>query len=102
MSKPWVGHDEALAELIASARWYEDEAEIGDDFIAVVEAGLAELERDPSVSTPSPGGPKGVRRLLLDRFPYAIVFVERADEYLVLAIAHLHRRPDYWKRRMPT
>jgi hypothetical protein len=37
-----------------------------------------------------------VHRALLDRFPYAIVFLSpRQGEVRVLAVAHLHRRPDY-------
>lgn len=41
-----------------------------------------------------------VRRKLLDRFPFAIVFVE-ADAFVrVISVMHGHRRPAYWKRRL--
>jgi hypothetical protein len=43
----------------------------------------------------------GVRRALLHRFPYSVVFLPLATELRVLAIAHLHRRPGYWRRRAP-
>jgi toxin ParE1/3/4 len=102
MTKPWVLHDAARAEVAEATTWYEAEAEIGADFLDAVDAALAELERDPTVSSPMPDGPAGVRRVLLDPFPYAIVFVERPTEFLVVAIAHQHRRPGYWKRRLPT
>ncbi len=41
------------------------------------------------------------RRFLLRRFPYGIVYLREADLIVVLAIAHLHRQPDYWIERLP-
>lgn len=40
-----------------------------------------------------------IRRRRIERFPYAIVFVESADEYVVVAVMHLRRRPGYWLSR---
>jgi len=34
------------------------------------------------------------------RFPFAIVFVELDDHYLVVAVAHLKRKPGYWLTRL--
>lgn len=42
----------------------------------------------------------GVRRKLLARFPYAIVFVEGDTFVRVLSVMHGHRRPAYWLRRL--
>jgi toxin ParE1/3/4 len=42
----------------------------------------------------------GVRRKLLARFPYAIVFVEHDAFVRVISIMHGHRRPAYWRRRI--
>jgi hypothetical protein len=40
-------------------------------------------------------------RALLDKFPYAIVFLSPLQaEVRILAVAHLHRRPDYWRGRV--
>jgi plasmid stabilization system protein ParE len=41
----------------------------------------------------------GVRRFRLKRFPYGLIYVVLEDEIIVLAIAHLHRRPEYWRSR---
>jgi len=38
----------------------------------------------------------GTRRLLLRRFPFAVVYRTKADVAEVVAIAHQRRRPDYW------
>lgn len=41
-----------------------------------------------------------IRRALLARFPYAVVFLVREHELRVVAVAHAKRRPDYWLRRV--
>jgi hypothetical protein len=41
-----------------------------------------------------------VRRALLPRFPYALVFLELQAEIRVLAVAHAKRHPDYWLNRL--
>jgi plasmid stabilization system protein ParE len=40
-----------------------------------------------------------VRRALLGRFPYGVFFTVVAGKIHVLAVAHLHRYPDSWKKR---
>lgn len=37
------------------------------------------------------------RRLLVGRFPYQVVYRLRATEIVIVAVAHLKRRPGYWK-----
>lgn len=39
---------------------------------------------------------EGVRRCRFSRFPYALIYVLEQDQCLVLAVAHLHRKPGYW------
>jgi len=41
-----------------------------------------------------------IRRALLPRFPYLVIFIELADELRVLAVAHGKRRPGYWLDRL--
>jgi hypothetical protein len=45
-------------------------------------------------------GSGDVRRCLLRRFPYMVVFQSRPDEQLVVAIAHVRRQPLYWLERL--
>jgi len=40
------------------------------------------------------------RRCLVRRFPYGIIYVQENDLILILAVAHLHREPDYWIDRL--
>ena len=40
------------------------------------------------------------RRCRINRFPFGIIYQVREDEILVVAVAHLHRKPDYWNVRI--
>lgn len=40
------------------------------------------------------------RRMLTNRFPFAIIYIERDQEFFVIAVAHTSRKPDYWKDRL--
>lgn len=42
----------------------------------------------------------GTRRILLNKFPYLVVFQDLDDHFFVIAIAHEKRKPGYWKRRL--
>ena len=37
----------------------------------------------------------------MKKFPYAVVYLELVDEIVVVAIAHSHRKPGYWRGRIP-
>lgn len=40
-----------------------------------------------------------VRRAVLRRFPYKLLYAIRPDHVYVLAVAHQHRQPGYWLAR---
>jgi toxin ParE1/3/4 len=93
-----VFHPLAERELIESARFYEARARgLGGDFIRQVEHTLAQVVANPDAASLFSGT---VRRRLVQRFPFAILY-ESSPEYLsVIAVMHLRRRPGYWKRRL--
>lgn len=37
-----------------------------------------------------------VRKYLLHKFPYKLLYSTEEDHILVIAVAHQHRNPDYW------
>ena len=45
-------------------------------------------------------GEATLRRFVLPRFPYSVIFAVRADELFVIAVAHDKRRPGYWRGRV--
>jgi hypothetical protein len=36
----------------------------------------------------------------LKSYPYSLVYVERDDRIIGVAVAQLHRRPGYWRGRL--
>jgi toxin ParE1/3/4 len=64
----------------------------------------AEVDRAMELLMDAPGrwpaGEHGSRKFVLRRFPFAIFYRERQAVIQVLAIAHGHRRPSYWKDRL--
>ncbi|WP_417534751.1 hypothetical protein [Marinobacterium stanieri] len=92
-------HPAAEAELLESVGYYESKVSgLGGALIEEFEA-LARLIGQ---------SPKGwqvqlqpdIRSAPLHRFPLSIIYREMAGEFQILAIAHHHRRPQYWLGRL--
>ena len=94
---PVIFTPRARAELIDAQDWYENEAPgLGRRFRAAVDAVVQRI----SAARQFPVIHKNVRRALLRRFPYALMFVIEADETLtVIACFHGSRDPAHWQRR---
>ncbi len=43
-----------------------------------------------------------IRKCLLHKFPYKLMYSVEENHILVIAVAHQHRRPDYWIDRNET
>lgn len=103
MTKPLRLERAARDELRSSVRWYEDQRPgLGDDFLDALESAFERVTRLGIDCRPVFDVPAdiGARRVRLDRFPYAVVFIELPDHIRVLAIAHDRRRPGYWINRL--
>jgi plasmid stabilization system protein ParE len=94
---------EADEEITHAIERYEHEREgLGAEFWNELKATMRTLEAPGPECGPVIGLPRelGVRRKLLPRFPYAIVFVENDTFVRVISVMHGHRRPAYWHRRL--
>ena len=94
---------EAQAELIASAIWYDErQPMLGDEFLAVVRDAFTSIRESPEFLSQMEeySGPWNIRRLLLKRFPFAVIVLCRPDETVVVAVAHTRRKPFYWLDRL--
>ncbi|MDE2389240.1 MAG: type II toxin-antitoxin system RelE/ParE family toxin [Betaproteobacteria bacterium] len=40
-----------------------------------------------------------IRRMMLSRFPYKLLYSVEMERIYIIALAHLHRAPDYWTTR---
>lgn len=94
---------EAEEEISHAIDRYEDEREgLGAEFWEELRTAMRTLEAPGPECGHVIGLPRelGVRRKLLVRFPYAIVFVEGDVFVRVISVMHGHRRPAYWNRRL--
>lgn len=92
----------ARAEAKAAAHWYESEQQgLGDDFVEALDAALEIIENDPyrfarleTIRTT-----REIHRIPLARFPFYVIYEIKANEVVVLAVAHAKRGPGYWLNR---
>ncbi len=97
-----VLHAGAVADLTAAGDWYESQVPgLGLDLADEVQRALDVIAESPSTWPLWPGIPEtlNVRRFLLTGFPFAIAYALEADRVVILAVAHLRRRPGYWLDR---
>jgi plasmid stabilization system protein ParE len=89
----------ASEEFAAAVQWYEEQRPgLGAEFYDAVIETTDRIETHPEIGAPvSPD--QRTRRLLVQRFPYQAVYHLLADEVIIVAVAHLKRRPGYWKKR---
>lgn len=88
----------AQIELDEAVEYYNYEVPgLGDAFLSEVLDALDRIGKYPEAWHPSS---KRTRRCQARRFPYGIIYQIREQELLVVAIANLHRKPDYWKDRL--
>jgi plasmid stabilization system protein ParE len=87
----------AQKEVDESVRWYDQQASLGRDFLDELDRGVRLIKSHPLAATEIESE---IRRCLLYRFPYALVYGIDGDTIVVIAVAHLHRRPRYWSDRI--
>ena len=89
---------EAQMEFWEAAERYESkEAGLGVRFRAEVAHVIERIAADPCLWRERPGG---YRRVNCPVFPYHIAYFIRGEKIVVAAVAHGHRKPNYWKKRM--
>lgn len=92
----------AEAEAVEAACWYNAQSSgLGYDFLAKYEQALAGIENSPDryPRLETLQTERDIRRCVLKRFPYYIVYENFSSETVVLAVAHASRRPNYWQNR---
>lgn len=96
--RPFEFHHEAILEARHAALWYKERsAEAAAKF-------KDELRRAELAVRDAPSTwalyLHGTRRFVFSGFPYVLVYVERDDRIVGVAVAHLKRRPGYWRHRL--
>lgn len=95
----------SIAELEAAeaAAWYDRQrSALADRFLNEFESALGRISASP-LQFPVLEyyrGPCEIRRALLHSFPYALIFLCRPEEIVVVAVTHTRRKPLYWLDRL--
>ena len=89
----------AQSELDDAVAYYDlEQPGLGERFRDEVLRSISRITQFPSAYQ---GFSHATRRCLIAKFPYGIIYHHNSDrdEIVVVAIAHLHRHPDYWISR---
>jgi len=89
---------EAAVELAeATAYFAYQSTQAADGFLADVAAAKLLLLQVPRAGWPLRGN---FRRLLLKTFPYQLIYRAVEEDIRIYAVAHLKRKPGYWRKRL--
>jgi hypothetical protein len=93
-------HEAAAVELAEAVEYYDSATEgLGTRLLTEVISAVEYIEEFPELAAL---GEHSVRRKVLARFPYSILYMIQQGELIILAVAHQSRRPNYWIDRLPS
>ena len=97
MALPVELDPQAEQEAHAAFLWYLERSErAAAAFEQEIEQAIERIGEAPATHPIVEGE---LRRYLLDRFPYALLYAIGPTAVRVIAVAHQHRRPGYWTQR---
>lgn len=90
----------AKLELEDATYFYELEFEgLGYRFKKEVKKAVKRISEYPKAWSVECGD---IRKCLLHKFPYKLLYSIEKDHIFIIAVAHQHRKPDYWIDREKT
>lgn len=91
-------HEGAKAELAEAVAFYGERSDgLGRAFAAEVRAVIEQVTAHSDIGI---AVRPTVRRVLLRRFPYSILYNVSGEKLLILAVMHHRRKPGYWASRV--
>ena len=91
-------HPAAEAEFDQAVEYYEQcQSGLGLEFAEEVYAAIARIIEYPDAGSPMS---RNTRRCLANRFPYGIIYRTKNNGLHIIAVANLHKRPEYWEERI--
>jgi plasmid stabilization system protein ParE len=90
-------HEVAEAEINEAADFYDQESPgLGSVFLDEIQRAFQRIVDFPDAAPLIRGC---VRKRIVTKFPYSLVYSTRGNEIRLLAVAHHKRRPFYWRGR---
>ncbi|WCQ87489.1 MULTISPECIES: type II toxin-antitoxin system RelE/ParE family toxin [Sorangium] len=97
MSRVVVFLAEARAEALETFHWYEEQRSgLGAVFRRELDDAIKRIWNAPLAYPPLY---RDLRRVLVERFPYAVFYRILRDAIVVVGVIHGRRHPREWKRR---
>lgn len=97
MMRPLLLRPEATVEIQEAREWYEQRRPgLGGEFMAAVREVLAAIEEAPQRY---PVVRRDIRRAVLRRFPYSLLYTMESERTVVIACFHGKRNPRNWYSR---
>jgi toxin ParE1/3/4 len=88
---------EAEAELDEAATYYAaQQSDLGADFVSEIREALLRIEAISKGLAIYRAAGSAVSPASV---PFGLLYAELESEIVIVAVMHLHRRPDYWKDR---
>ena len=88
----------AQSEVDDAVAWYDSQScSLGTQFLDDLDRTVRRIAAYPLASAKIE---EHLRRGLLSRFPYGIIYGIDSETVIVIAVAHLHREPRYWIDRL--
>ncbi len=86
----------AETDISEAYHWYEERVTgLGAEFFLALDSTLDSIQENPDRF---PILYQGVRRALLQRFPYGVFFIHSREIISVLAVMHTARNPAKWRK----
>lgn len=96
--KPFHFHPEALLEADESAKFYEERQDgLGKRFVEALTDAITRIRRTPELFGMVDDN---IRKCRILRFPYGVIYRDKKKSVEIIAVMHLKRKPDYWKKRV--
>ena len=90
-------HQEAEIELNNQVDYYEEYRQgLGLEFANEVYNTIQRIVDFPKAWQVLDGD---IRRCLTNRFPFGVIYYQKEEQIIILAIMQLSREPNYWKDR---
>lgn len=90
--------DVAQSEFDDAIDYYEERrSELGLEFAEEVEQALERINHYPEAWSPLSSQ---VRRCVVNRFPYSVIYEIRREIIIIVAIQHHHQKPESWRSRV--
>ena len=85
-------------EMLEAAAYYEMQVDnLGFNFLDIIETAVSEIAEHPEAW---PEIENNIRKRIVRRFPYKILYTIHKSEILIVAVMHQKQRPRYWADRI--